>query len=256
MALNLQLSQAASETMLKALLTAACLARALPAPSRAARAAPARPAARAAVSMEMGMFEIVAPAMGTAVYAVGFNLLKDDEPAEAIDDKKEVEAYFNDATEGGGFDRWSRIYSESDDVNKVQLEIRSGHQQAIDKVLEWVDADKRPAPRSRPSRTSAAASARSLPLAQRGATIAGSDISASMATEAGKRCEAAGIPASRRASRRRPRVARRPARHGHVHRRDDPHPSDKMVEMVSHLASKADRRLLVSPRPRRPNTVP
>ena len=130
--------------MLKALLTAACLARALGfAPSRAARfAAPARPAARAAVSMEMGMFEIVAPAIGTAVYAVGFNLLKDDEPAEAIDDKKEVEAYFNDATEGGGFDRWNRIYSESDDVNKVQLEIRSGHQQTIDKVLEWVDADK------------------------------------------------------------------------------------------------------------------
>ena len=117
-------------------------------------------------------------------------------PAEAIDDKKEVEAYFNDATEGGGFDRWNRIYSESDDVNKVQLEIRSGHQQTIDKVLEWVDADKAAgAALSTVADVGCGVGSLSLPLAQRGATIAGSDISASMATEAGKRCEAAGIPA-------------------------------------------------------------
>merc|ERR1719198_1671217 len=136
------------------------------------------------------MFEIVAPALGTAVYAVGFKMMQ-DEPAEAIDDKKEVEAYFNDATEGGGFDRWNRIYSESDDVNKVQLEIRSGHQQTIDKVLEWVDADKAAgAALSTVADVGCGVGSLSLPLAQRGATIAGSDISASMATEAGKRCEA------------------------------------------------------------------
>ena len=242
--------------MLKALLTAACLARALGfAPSRAARfAAPARPAARAAVSMEMGMFEIVAPAIGTAVYAVGFNLLKDDEPAEAIDDKKEVEAYFNDATEGGGFDRWNRIYSESDDVNKVQLEIRSGHQQTIDKVLEWVDADKSAgAELSTVADVGCGVGSLSLPLAQRGATIAGSDISASMATEAGKRCEAAGIPAEQ-ASFSTADLESLDGQHDTVTCIDVMihYPSDKMVEMVSHLASKADRRLLISFAPKTP----
>jgi len=34
-------------------------------------------------------------------------------------EKAEVTEYFN----GTGFDRWNRIYSESDDVNKVQKNI-------------------------------------------------------------------------------------------------------------------------------------
>jgi hypothetical protein len=37
----------------------------------------------------------------------------------------EVRDYFN--TEG--FSRWNRIYSDSTDVNKVQLDIRTGHDQ-------------------------------------------------------------------------------------------------------------------------------
>ena len=31
--------------------------------------------------------------------------------------------------------RWNRIYSESDDVNKVQRNIRIGHQKTVDEVL-------------------------------------------------------------------------------------------------------------------------
>ena len=33
----------------------------------------------------------------------------------------------------------SQIYSESDEVNKVQMDIRDGHQVTIDTVLEWLD---------------------------------------------------------------------------------------------------------------------
>merc|ERR1719389_1517691 len=55
----------------------------------------------------------------------------------AVDDKAEVKEYFNNA----GFDRWSRIYSEDGEVNSVQLDIRTGHAQTVDKVLGWVDAD-------------------------------------------------------------------------------------------------------------------
>ena len=197
--------------------------------------------------MEMGMFEIVAPALGTAVYAVGFKMMQ-DEPAEAIDDKKEVEAYFNDASEGGGFDRWNRIYSESDDVNKVQLEIRSGHQQTIDKVLEWVDADKAAgAELSTVADVGCGVGSLSLPLAQRGATIAGSDISASMAAEAGKRCAAAGIPVEQ-ASFSTADLESLDGQHDTVTCIDVMihYLPDKMKEMVSHLAGLADKRLIIS----------
>eukprot|EP00884_Botryococcus_braunii_P011659 jgi/Botrbrau1/20494/Bobra.145_2s0053.1 len=49
------------------------------------------------------------------------------------DEKAAVKQYFNTV----GFDRWNRIYSESDDVNSVQLDIREGHQQTVDKALAW-----------------------------------------------------------------------------------------------------------------------
>jgi magnesium-protoporphyrin O-methyltransferase len=55
----------------------------------------------------------------------------------AIDDKTEVREYFN--TEG--FNRWNKIYSDSDEVNKVQMDIRDGHGQTIQKILNWVQAD-------------------------------------------------------------------------------------------------------------------
>ena len=51
----------------------------------------------------------------------------------ASDDKAEVEEYFNNE----GFNRWNKIYSDSDEVNKVQMDIRDGHGQTVDKVLGW-----------------------------------------------------------------------------------------------------------------------
>lgn len=57
--------------------------------------------------------------------------------SSSVDDKTEVREYFN--TEG--FNRWNKIYSESDDVNSVQLDIRTGHDQTIQKILKWVKED-------------------------------------------------------------------------------------------------------------------
>ena len=54
-----------------------------------------------------------------------------------VDDKTEVREYFNNE----GFNRWNKIYSESDEVNSVQLDIRNGHDQTIQKILNWVEAD-------------------------------------------------------------------------------------------------------------------
>lgn len=45
-------------------------------------------------------------------------------------DKEEVTEYFNN----NGFDRWNKIYSESEEVNDVQRDIRTGHGQTIEKV--------------------------------------------------------------------------------------------------------------------------
>lgn len=54
-----------------------------------------------------------------------------------VDDKKEVREYFNSE----GFNRWNKIYSESDDVNSVQLDIRTGHDETIQKILNWIKDD-------------------------------------------------------------------------------------------------------------------
>jgi hypothetical protein len=58
-------------------------------------------------------------------------------PRFAVDDKAEVREYFN--TEG--FNRWNKIYSDSDEVNGVQMDIRDGHAQTIDKILNWIQVD-------------------------------------------------------------------------------------------------------------------
>jgi len=55
----------------------------------------------------------------------------------AVDDKAEVREYFNNE----GFSRWNKIYSESEEVNTVQLDIRTGHDQTIEKILNWIEAD-------------------------------------------------------------------------------------------------------------------
>lgn len=51
----------------------------------------------------------------------------------AADDKTIVREYFNST----GFDRWKRIYGDGE-VNKVQLDIRNGHQQTVDTVISTV----------------------------------------------------------------------------------------------------------------------
>lgn len=53
------------------------------------------------------------------------------------DELEAVKKYFNTS----GFDRWRKIYGETDDVNKVQLDIRVGHAQTVEKVLKWIDEE-------------------------------------------------------------------------------------------------------------------
>jgi len=97
-----------------------------------------------------------------------------------VDDKTVVREYFN-AT---GFDRWRRIYGEGDDVNKVQLDIRTGHQQTIDHVVGWLVADG-DLETITLCDAGCGVGSLSIPLAQAGAKhITASDISEKMVGEA------------------------------------------------------------------------
>ncbi len=109
--------------------------------------------------------------------------------AEKAAEKAEVKTYF----ESTGFERWNRIYSTSDDVNKVQRNIRIGHQKTVDNVLAWLQEQGNLAERSFCDAGCGVGSL-TLPLAQLGAaSIAASDLSAAMVQEAARRANDAGV---------------------------------------------------------------
>ncbi|MDZ8025508.1 MAG: magnesium protoporphyrin IX methyltransferase [Nostoc sp. SerVER01] len=95
----------------------------------------------------------------------------------AADDKTIVREYFNST----GFDRWRRIYGDGE-VNKVQLDIRNGHQQTVDTVLDWLKADNN-LPQLSICDAGCGVGSLSIPLAVDGAKVYASDISEKMVEE-------------------------------------------------------------------------
>ncbi len=104
---------------------------------------------------------------------------------KAIDDKAVVREYFN-AT---GFDRWQRIYGDGE-VNKVQANIRTGHQKTIDNALEWFAEDENLS-QITVCDAGCGVGSLSIPLAKLGAKVFASDISEKMVAEAEVRAKAA-----------------------------------------------------------------
>jgi magnesium-protoporphyrin O-methyltransferase len=156
-----------------------------------------------------------------------------------VDDKTIVREYFN-AT---GFDRWRRIYGD-DEVNKVQLDIRQGHQQTVDKVLGWLKDDGNLAELTICDAGCGVGSL-SIPLGQAGATVFASDISEKMVTEAKERAEALGVTGITFA------VQDLETLSGKYHTVVCldvliHYPQDKAAEMIAHLSSLADSRLILS----------
>ena len=102
-------------------------------------------------------------------------------------EKQEVKGYF----ETTGFDRWNRIYSDSDDVNKVQRNIRIGHQKTVDEVLVWL-AEQGNLPQRSFCDAGCGVGSLAIPLALAGAgSVEASDLSEAMVVEARRRaCEA------------------------------------------------------------------
>ena len=163
--------------------------------------------------------------------------------AEKAAEKAEVKGYF----ETTGFDRWNRIYSDSDDVNGVQRNIRIGHQKTVDNVLVWLQEQGDLASRSFCDAGCGVGSL-SLPLAQLGAgSIAASDLSEAMTTEAARRAAEAGIPTSQ-LSFTASDLESLSGRYDTVICLDVfiHYPQAPAEEMVRHLASMAEKHLIVS----------
>ena len=143
-----------------------------------------QPSARHATKLNV---DPIGAVLAGGVLAGGAGLLL-AEDNRVIDDKAEVEKYFNGET---GFGRWQKIYSESDDVNNVQLDIREGHAETVAKVLEWADAEGRTL-----CDLGCGCGDLAIPMAKKGAKVEASDISAAMVSEATERAAAAGVTAS------------------------------------------------------------
>jgi magnesium-protoporphyrin O-methyltransferase len=108
-------------------------------------------------------------------------------------EKEEVRAYF----ESTGFERWNRIYSESDDVNKVQRNIRLGHQKTVDAVIAWLQEQGNLANRSFCDAGCGVGSL-SLPLVGLGAgSVLATDLSEAMVKEAERRAAEEGLASDR-----------------------------------------------------------
>ncbi|ERN42986.1 magnesium protoporphyrin O-methyltransferase [Rubidibacter lacunae KORDI 51-2] len=100
------------------------------------------------------------------------------------DDKTIVRDYFNST----GFERWRRIYGTTAEVNKVQRDIRVGHQQTIDTVLAWLQADGVTTGQTICD-VGCGVGSLSIPLAKSGARVFASDISEKMVGEAQARAQ-------------------------------------------------------------------
>ena len=158
-------------------------------------------------------------------------------------EKLEVKGYF----ETTGFERWNRIYSDSDDVNRVQRNIRIGHQKTVDNVLAWLQEQGGLEGRSFCDAGCGVGSL-TLPLAQLGAgSIAASDLSAAMVQEAQRRAGELGIKPGQ--------ISFLASDLESLEGRYDTvicldvfihYPQAPAEEMVRHLASMAERHLIVS----------
>ena len=229
--------------------------RTAPANPQAASCAPAggrgaRAAAGAIAGPVLGL-----AALGGAAVALGV-LGADPEKRRADmasaaggDEMASVKKYFNET----GFERWEKIYGETDEVNKVQLDIRTGHAQTIEKVLRWVD-EEGGLEGTTVADCGCGTGSLTVPLALRGARVTATDISAAMTGEAERRFKAAAEPST-------PVPEFAPLDLESVTGKYDTvccldvmihYPQEKADGMVKHLASLADKRLMVSFAPKTP----
>ncbi|MCO5610384.1 hypothetical protein L7F22_064620 [Adiantum nelumboides] len=158
-----------------------------------------------------------------------------------------VRNYFNTA----GFDRWRRIYGETDDVNNVQLDIRQGHAETVQKVLGLLK--KGGLEGVTVCDAGCGTGSLTIPLMLEGAIVSASDISAAMVSEAEKKATEA-LKGSNLSKTLKPPVFETndlESLKGKFHTVACidvliHYPKDKVSGMIAHLASLAEKRLIIS----------
>ncbi|MEO0868847.1 MAG: magnesium protoporphyrin IX methyltransferase [Cyanobacteria bacterium J06642_11] len=165
----------------------------------------------------------------------------------ATDDKTIVRNYFN----AQGFDRWSRIYGDGQ-VNKVQRDIREGHQQTVDHVLYWLKQDNN-AKGLTVCDAGCGVGSLSIPLAAMGAKVSASDISEKMVEEANYRAKQ-WLAADSEVTFDAQDLEALEGRYNTVICLDVliHYPQEKARDMIAHLSSLADERLILSFAPQNP----
>ncbi len=158
-------------------------------------------------------------------------------------EKTEVTNYFN----GTGFERWNRIYSNSNEVNKVQKNIRTGHQKTVDDVLYWI-SEKGGISEMSFCDAGCGVGSLSLPLVSLGArSVLASDISEAMVSETKRRAQSDGLDLSRMTFNTSDLESLRGSFHTvicldvFIH-----YPQKAAEEMVRHLCGLSKKRLIVS----------
>jgi len=203
--------------------------------------------ADAAVQLAVGGSAAVA-GLGALLVATDPQKRRSDQMKETGGDELEaVKNYFNT----DGFQRWNKIYGETDEVNKVQLDIRQGHAQTVEKVLKWFDQEGSLEGVS-VADCGCGTGSLAIPLALRGAEVHASDISGAMAGEAARRFKEA-VAAGAAAPKVEPKFETSDlesvsGRYNTVCCLDVMihYPQDKADAMIQHLASLAEERLVIS----------
>ncbi|MEH2139563.1 magnesium protoporphyrin IX methyltransferase [Nostoc sp.] len=159
----------------------------------------------------------------------------------AADDKTIVREYFNST----GFDRWKRIYGDGE-VNKVQLDIRNGHQQTVDTVIGWLKADNN-LPELSICDAGCGVGSLSIPLAVDGAKVYAADISEKMVEEGKDRAKQT-LPNDENPSFAVQDLESLSGSYHTVICLDVliHYPQEKADEMISHLCSLAQSRIILS----------
>ncbi|WP_223805560.1 magnesium protoporphyrin IX methyltransferase [Pseudanabaena sp. UWO310] len=166
--------------------------------------------------------------------------------SKAPKDKEIVRDYFNST----GFDRWRRIYGEGD-VNRVQRDIRMGHQQTVDYVLDWFKNDKNAVGQT-VCDAGCGTGSLSIPLSAMGAKVYASDISEKMVGEGKARASNPENPIFEVKD-----LASLSGEYDTVICLDVliHYPDRESEEMIAHLASLAKSRLILSFAPKNPYYV-
>lgn len=159
-------------------------------------------------------------------------------------DKEVVREYFNNT----GFQRWKKIYGEStEDVNKVQLDIRIGHAKTVENTIAMLK-DGGPLAGVTICDAGCGTGSLSIPLAREGAIVSASDISAAMVSEAQQRAKEALGGAARLPDFQVSDLESLKGKYDTVVCLDVliHYPQNKADGMIAHLASLAEKRLLLS----------